>query len=123
MTLSFHVGRLGRAVPDLIRVIVRDERCDRHSAGDWQDPVNDVILIYSERQCSIYFACWEAASMQRTLSVSSHSSTHQTFTVPGGSIRPTAFQSTVITLTQIERFIRASVDFRIEKAVCISIAC
>jgi hypothetical protein len=27
----------------------------------WQDPVNDVILIYSERQCSVYFACWSAA--------------------------------------------------------------
>jgi hypothetical protein len=29
----------------------------------WQDPVNDVILIYSERQCSVYFACWEAAGV------------------------------------------------------------
>ena len=27
----------------------------------WQDPNNDVILIYSERQCSVYFACWRSA--------------------------------------------------------------
>ena len=29
----------------------------------WQDPQEDVILIYSERQCSVYFACWCAAGM------------------------------------------------------------
>ena len=27
----------------------------------WQDPVNDCILIYSERQCSVYFGCWSTA--------------------------------------------------------------
>jgi hypothetical protein len=27
----------------------------------WQDPQSDVILVYSERQCLIYFACWIAA--------------------------------------------------------------
>jgi len=27
----------------------------------WQDPQGDVILIYSEYECSIYFACWAAA--------------------------------------------------------------
>lgn len=27
----------------------------------WQDPQNDVILIFSEHECSIYFACWRSA--------------------------------------------------------------
>jgi hypothetical protein len=27
----------------------------------WQDPQGDVILVYSERECSIYCACWTAA--------------------------------------------------------------
>jgi hypothetical protein len=27
----------------------------------WQDPVEDVILVFSERQCSVYCACWSAA--------------------------------------------------------------
>ncbi len=26
---------------------------------EWQDPVNDVILHFSERECSIYFLCWD----------------------------------------------------------------
>ncbi len=26
----------------------------------WQDPHGDVILIYSEQECSVYFACWKA---------------------------------------------------------------
>lgn len=24
----------------------------------WQDPQGDIVLIYSERECSIYFGCW-----------------------------------------------------------------
>lgn len=24
----------------------------------WQAPQGDVVLVYSERECSIYFACW-----------------------------------------------------------------
>lgn len=27
----------------------------------WQDPQGDVILIYSEQECSVYFACWVTA--------------------------------------------------------------
>jgi hypothetical protein len=27
----------------------------------WQDPQSDVILIFSERECSVYFGCWSAA--------------------------------------------------------------
>jgi hypothetical protein len=27
----------------------------------WQDPQGDVILIYSEAECSVYFACWADA--------------------------------------------------------------
>lgn len=27
----------------------------------WQDPQGDVILIYSEHECSVYFACWVTA--------------------------------------------------------------
>jgi len=27
----------------------------------WQDPQGDVILIYSENECSVYFACWAGA--------------------------------------------------------------
>jgi hypothetical protein len=27
----------------------------------WQDPQGDVILIYSEKECSAYFGCWKAA--------------------------------------------------------------
>ena len=27
----------------------------------WQDPQGDVILIYSEHECSVYFACWLTA--------------------------------------------------------------
>ena len=26
----------------------------------WQDPQGDVVLIYSEIECSVYFACWLA---------------------------------------------------------------
>ena len=26
----------------------------------WQDPQGDVLLAYSERECSIYFPCWDA---------------------------------------------------------------
>ena len=25
----------------------------------WQAPQGDVILVYSEHECSIYFACWK----------------------------------------------------------------
>lgn len=28
----------------------------------WQDPVGDVLLIYSERECSVYFSCWTEAA-------------------------------------------------------------
>jgi hypothetical protein len=24
----------------------------------WQDPQGDVLLVYSEAECSVYFACW-----------------------------------------------------------------
>ena len=27
----------------------------------WQDPQSDVILIYGECECSVYFRCWESA--------------------------------------------------------------
>lgn len=27
--------------------------------GSWQDPQGDVVLIYSEFECSISFACWD----------------------------------------------------------------
>jgi hypothetical protein len=27
----------------------------------WQDPQSDAILVYSEHECLIYFACWIAA--------------------------------------------------------------
>ena len=27
----------------------------------WQDPQGDVILVYSEHECSVYFACWNGA--------------------------------------------------------------
>jgi len=27
----------------------------------WQDPQGDVILIYSEVECSVYFSCWSKA--------------------------------------------------------------
>jgi hypothetical protein len=26
----------------------------------WQDPQGDIVLIYSERECSIFFGCWIA---------------------------------------------------------------
>lgn len=26
----------------------------------WQDPQGDVILIYSEHECSVYLACWKS---------------------------------------------------------------
>jgi hypothetical protein len=29
----------------------------------WQDPQSDVILIYSERECSVYFRCWSSAGV------------------------------------------------------------
>src|SRR5689334_11638775 len=29
----------------------------------WQDPQGDVILVYSEDECSIYFACWSASGI------------------------------------------------------------
>lgn len=31
--------------------------------GFWQNPQSDVILVYSECECSIYFACWKAAGI------------------------------------------------------------
>jgi hypothetical protein len=27
----------------------------------WQDPQGDVILIFSEHECSVYFGCWSVA--------------------------------------------------------------
>ena len=27
----------------------------------WQDPVGDILLFYSERECCVYFNCWRAA--------------------------------------------------------------
>jgi hypothetical protein len=27
----------------------------------WKDPQGDIILVYSEHECSIYFNCWSAA--------------------------------------------------------------
>jgi hypothetical protein len=27
----------------------------------WKDPQGDIILIFSERECSIYFNCWSAS--------------------------------------------------------------
>ena len=32
----------------------------------WQDPQGDVILIYSEHECSVYFACWVTAGEPAT---------------------------------------------------------
>jgi len=29
----------------------------------WQDPQGDVVLIYSEYECSVYLACWKAAGV------------------------------------------------------------
>jgi hypothetical protein len=29
----------------------------------WQDPQGDALLIYSARECSIYFLCWDDAGM------------------------------------------------------------
>ncbi len=29
----------------------------------WQDPQSDVILVYGERECSVYFRCWESAGV------------------------------------------------------------
>lgn len=29
----------------------------------WQDPQGDVILVYSEHECSVYFACWMTAGV------------------------------------------------------------
>jgi|SRR3974390_2086878 len=29
----------------------------------WQAPQGDVILVYSEHECSIYFACWKSAAV------------------------------------------------------------
>lgn len=26
----------------------------------WRDPQGDIVLVYSEMECSIYFACWKA---------------------------------------------------------------
>ncbi len=28
----------------------------------WQDPQGDVILTFSEHECSVYFGCWSATS-------------------------------------------------------------
>src|SRR6516164_848098 len=28
----------------------------------WQDPQNDVVLVFSEHECMIYFGCWESAA-------------------------------------------------------------
>lgn len=27
----------------------------------WQDPQGDIVLIYSEHECSVYFGCWIAS--------------------------------------------------------------
>jgi hypothetical protein len=27
----------------------------------WRDPQGEVLLVYSEAECSIYFGCWTAA--------------------------------------------------------------
>jgi hypothetical protein len=27
----------------------------------WKDPQSDVIVIFSERECSVYFSCWTSA--------------------------------------------------------------
>ena len=27
----------------------------------WKDPQGDIILVYSEHECSVYFNCWSAA--------------------------------------------------------------
>ena len=29
----------------------------------WQDPQSDVILVYGERECSVYFRCWSNAGI------------------------------------------------------------
>jgi hypothetical protein len=29
----------------------------------WQDPQGDVILIYGEQECSVYFTCWASAGV------------------------------------------------------------
>jgi hypothetical protein len=29
----------------------------------WQDPQSDVILVYSEQECSLYFRCWSSAGV------------------------------------------------------------
>src|SRR5437588_8424600 len=25
---------------------------------NWQDPQGDVVLLYAERECSVFFSCW-----------------------------------------------------------------
>jgi hypothetical protein len=27
----------------------------------WQDPQGDILLIYSEHECSVFFGCWESS--------------------------------------------------------------
>lgn len=29
----------------------------------WQDPQSDVILIYGEHECAVYFRCWSSAGV------------------------------------------------------------
>jgi len=29
----------------------------------WKDPQSDVILVYGERECSVYFRCWSSAGV------------------------------------------------------------
>ena len=31
------------------------------SLNCWQDPQGDIVLNYSERECSIYFGCWSSS--------------------------------------------------------------
>src|SRR6185312_16667593 len=59
----------------------------------WKDPQGDIILVYSERECSIYFGCWEEPGnpadyicrlkFQRALGVRSYPHEYHPFSLVG----------------------------------------
>src|SRR6266404_2738869 len=82
----------------------------------WQDPQGDVILIFSERESSVYFGCWSTAgepadflghlSFQRASAARSFAREFLPYRVPKHDYR-----SYVLSITDSE-FIREQMAYR-----------
>jgi len=82
----------------------------------WKDPQGDIILIFSERECSVYFGCWSAAgepadfighlSFQGASAVRSFRREHLAYRVPNREHR-----SYILSVTDSD-FVREHIAYR-----------